>query len=187
MMTKKSTAPAEAFIVPSLAEVDDVYGGLVAKRSELNTASSDARAARRAAERELEADESREIRPGVAELLGDGPSAKSTKREAVAAARQREIDINAALTVVELRLRDAKTAAVRAATACVRPEWDRRTKALCDALKVADAAHRDLWALRHELEAGDVPPTQFGAWPYFLGASDDEKIANYLREVGHHA
>lgn len=185
MMTKKSVAPIEPFRVPSLADVDDVYAGLVAKRIELHAAAGEARIARRAAERELDADTSREVRPGVAALLGDGASAKALKRKAVADAKQLELDVAAALTVVEHRLRDAKTAAVRAATARVRPEWDRRVKTLCDALKVVDAAHRDLWSLRQDIEVEDIPPSQFGAWPFFLGASDEGKIANFLREAGH--
>ncbi|RLP21980.1 hypothetical protein [Mesorhizobium sp. YM1C-6-2] len=185
MALLKKNAAAEPYQVPTLAECDETYGTLVAKRGELHTAGGEARTARKAAERELAADTSREVRPGVAELLGDGPSAKALKRKAVAEAKQRESDIETALTVIEQRIRDARTAAVRAAVAKVRPEWDRRMKVLCDAFKVADAAHRDLWSLRQDLDAEDISPAHLGAWPFFLGEPADGRIASFLKEAGY--
>lgn len=178
---------AEPYRVPTLAEADDTYGALIAKRSELNALSGEARAARKTAERELAADTSPEVRPGVAELLGDGPSAKSAKRKAVAEAKQREADVDAAMATLELRIRDAKTPAVRSVIAKVQPEWQCRMTALTDALKIVDAAHRDLWALRTDLEAEDVTHAHLGPWPFFLGESGESRVANFLKEVGYAA
>jgi hypothetical protein len=180
---KRKTEP---YRVPSLAEADpETYGALAAKQLELNTLSGTARAARKAAERELAADTTQYVRPGVAELLGDGPSAKASKRKAVADAKQREADIEAALVTISQRIRDAKTPAVRAAVAKVRPEWNRRMGALCDALQVVDDAHRDLWSLRQDLEAEDISPAHLGPWPYFLGDADGSRISSFLKEVGY--
>jgi hypothetical protein len=187
MALLKKAAMAEPFRVPSLADVDETYGALVTRRSELNVKLSEAMQARRAAEKELAADTSREVRPGVAALLGDGESAKALKRRAAAEAKQAVSDIETALVEVERRLRDAKTAAVRSMIARVRPEWDKRTRELAETLKAAQAAHLRFEDLRLELEAEDVSSDYFGPRPFFLGDAKDGRIANYLREAGYGA
>ena len=182
-MSRKANEP---FHVPSLAEADpDGYGVLVAKRAEQHDLGGEARKAVRSAERELDADNSREIRPGVAELLGDSGSTKADKRVALAAARQQAADVDAALLVIEQRIRDAKTAALRRAIAIVRPEFDRRMQALCDALKAADSAHREFDELCQSLEHEDISVGHLGPRPHFLGAAGDGRIAAFLKEAGH--
>jgi hypothetical protein len=185
MALLKKAAAAEPYRVPSLAEVDETYGMLVTRRSELNVKLSEAMQSRRKAEKELAADTSREVRPGVAALLGDGESAKSLRRRAVAEAKQAVADIEAALTEVERRLRDAKTGAVRSMIARVRPEWKKRTSALAETLKAAQAAHIALDDLRLMAEAEDVSSDYFGPRPFFLGDAKDGRIANYLKEAGY--
>jgi hypothetical protein len=184
-LLKKAAAVAEPFVVPSLADVDDTYGILVAKRAELHAKLSDAAAANRMAEQELASDTSKEVSLAVSELLGDGPSAKTLKRRALADARQAVTDIEAALVEVDHRIRDAKPAALRAAIARIRPEWQKRTTALCNALAVAQAAHVELDSLRRDMEAEDVSSDHVGPRPYFLGDAKDGRIAAYFRETGY--
>ncbi len=187
-LLKKAAAVAEPFVVPSLAEAEpEVYGKLIEKRAELNQRVGEASSAASLAASELAADTSKEVRPAVAALLGDGQSAKSLKRRALAEARQLESDIEVAITEVERRIRDAKTPALRAVIARVRPEWEKRTKALCEALDVVKAAHVNLDDLRLALEAEDVSSDHIGPRPFFLGDARDGKIAAYFKEVGYGA
>src|SRR5690606_13633958 len=136
MLGKKKVEP---FVVPTLAEADpETYGALIAKRAELQVKAGEARKAEKAAERELATDTRQDLRPAVAELLADGATSKPNKRQALTAAKAHASDVEAALSVIEQRIRDAKTVAVRAAIALVRPEFDRRMRSLCDALKLVD-------------------------------------------------
>ncbi len=179
-------APDAAKHVPGLAEADpETYGALTAKIAELNGAFSAAVAVRREAERTLKAHEGPSLRAGVAELLGDrAATGYGAKVAAVRDARQRVADVEAAIAIAGQRLRDAKSAAARQVVAKVRPEWERRRKALCGALEAAQAAHVALYELRQAVEHEDVDPALFGAWPYFLGDARDSRISGFLREVG---
>lgn len=182
-LLKSKPAP---FKMPSLADADETYAGLVAKRAELHAKNGLARKARIEAERDLAADASPEVPAGVAALLGDGPTSKSNKRQILAEARRLEADIQGALTVVEQRIRDAQPAALRAAVALARPEYDRRLRALTDALKVAAVAHRELHDFYMDCEAVEVSPDRFGPRPFFLGdARDGGKIGQFLKETSH--
>ena len=175
-----------AYRVPSLAECDpDHYGALIAKRLELHSTASEARKARKDAERTLAEDTSRDIRPSVAELLGDGPSAKARKRQVVTEARQRETDFDAALAVIEQRIRDARSTAVRKAITVVKPEFDRRLQALCEILAAADVAHKEFAEFCEELEDAEISIGHLGARPFFLGDRHDSKIGTFLKEVGY--
>jgi hypothetical protein len=181
--------PAEdaARHVPSLADADrELFGALTAKIEELHASLAEANAAKREAERILAAHEGPSLRAGVAELLGDdAATGRAAKAAAVRVARQRVADIEAAITIAGHRLRDAKPAAVRAVVAKVRPEWQKRMKALTSALEATRAAHVALHELRQALEAEDVDPAHFGAWPYFLGDARDSKIDGFLKEIQH--
>jgi hypothetical protein len=173
--------------VPSLAEADpEVYGALTAKVAELNARLSEANAALREAERALAAHEGPSIRASVADLLGDdATTGRAAKAAAVRDARQRVADIEAAITIAGHRLRDAKSAAVRAVVAKVRPEWQKRIKALTSALEATRTAHIALHDLRQAIEHEDVDAALFGPWPYFLGDARDSKIDGFLKEVQH--
>lgn len=183
---KLDTGDASAF-VPSLAEADDTYGALVARRGELNDKLRDATAAQREADAALAADSGSGVRAGVAELLGDeAEGSRRAKAEALRKARQQVADIDDALTIVGQRLRDAHVAASRAACAKVRPEFSKRVKALAKALIAADEAHRALDDLFLALESEDIATGTLGqVRPYFLGGARDQqrRIATYLKEV----
>lgn len=173
--------------VPSLAEADpETYGKLVAKIAELNGTLSSAYVEKRTAEKALAAHEGPSLRVGVAELLGDDSVAgRASKVAAVREARQRVADIEAAITIAQQRLRDAKTAATRAVIPKVKPEWDKRTKALCDALKAAQTAHIAFDELRQALEAEEVSADHLGQRPHFLGDARDGHISRFLKEAGY--
>ncbi|TIQ42535.1 hypothetical protein [Mesorhizobium sp.] len=182
---KHAAAPAELYHVPSLAECDDLYAGLLSKRVELNERLRELGAEERELEKAIAADPTPEVRPNIAALLGDGPTAKSMNRKKLAEVRTNKADHEAALRAIESRIRDAKTPAVRKAIALVKPEWDRRTRVLCEALKVVEMAHRELAMLAEDVEAEDIGASYFGQRPGFLGDPRDGRIAAYLKEVGH--
>lgn len=175
--------------VPSLAEADpETYGKLTDKIAELNVTLSAAYAEKRTAEKELAAHEGPSLRVGVAALLGDDSVASRTSKVAsVREARQRVADVESAITIAQQRLRDARTGAVRAVVARVRPEWTKRTKALCDALKAAQTAHTAFDELRQALDAEDVPSDHLGPRPFFLGDARDGHISRFLKESGYAA
>lgn len=178
--------PTEAFRVPSLADADTGYAALQAKLSELRDRQGEALRESRSLEKAIAADPARDVRPSLAELLGDEPGAKSVNRKRLAEVKSLLADLEAALGVVEQRLRDAKTAASRAVCAIVRPEYARRVKAMIDAATLLDAAHKEYDDLRAQFELEDV------AWgslmpmtPAFLGDSNDpdRRIAKFIREA----
>ncbi|RUV89198.1 hypothetical protein EOA46_22630 [Mesorhizobium sp. M1A.F.Ca.IN.022.05.2.1] len=182
---KPAEAPAEPYHVPSLAECDDVYAGLLSKRAELNERLRGLDAEARQIEKEIAADPTPEVRPSVAALLGDGPTAKAANRKKLADVRADRADHEVASRAIEQRIRDAKTPAVRKAIALVRPEWDRRQKELCEALAVVEKAHRSLNDLAEGLEAEDIGSSHFGNRAHFLGDARDGHIARYLKEAGY--
>ncbi|MDX8521307.1 hypothetical protein RFN30_24070 [Mesorhizobium sp. VK23D] len=178
-------AEAAPFRVPSLAECDDVYAGLLSRRAELNERLRELIAEGRQIEKLIEADPAPEVRPSIAALLGDGPTANAANRKRLAEVRTDKSDHEAALRAIESRIRDAKTPAVRQAIALVRPEWDRRQKVLCEALAVVERAHRDLAMLADDVEAEDIGSSHFGQRPHFLGDARDGHVQRYLKEAGH--
>ncbi|PBB84571.1 hypothetical protein [Mesorhizobium sp. WSM3876] len=184
---KKPAEAAEPYHVPSLAECDDVYAGLLSKRGELNERLRALGAEERELEKAIAADPTPEVRPSVAALLGDGPTAKAANRKKLAELRTDKSDHEVALRAIEQRLRDAKTPAVRKAIALIKPEWDQRQRALCEALAVVDKAHRSLNDLAEDIDAEDIGSSHFGNRAHFLGDARDGHIARYLREVGHNA
>ncbi|TGP22659.1 MULTISPECIES: hypothetical protein [unclassified Mesorhizobium] len=140
-------------------------------------------------ERELEkaiaADPTPDVRPSIAALLGDGPTAKAANRKKLADVRADRADHEVASRAIEHRIRDAKTPAVRKAIALVRPEWDRRQRELCEALVVVEKAHRDLAMLADDVEAEDIGSSHFGQRPHFLGDARDGHISRFLKESGY--
>lgn len=183
---KRSEQPVEPYIVASLTDVDPGLGELVAKREQFHEEMRTAATEVRQAEKDLAGDTSVELRPGVARLLGDIDSPKSIKRLALKAAKERRADLDAAVSIIERRVADARPAANRAACAAVKPEFDRRLGALCDALRVVDAAHQEFDQLCQALEAEDIQYGSLGPRPFFLGGArePDRQIVRFLREAG---
>ncbi|TIS53032.1 MAG: hypothetical protein E5W91_32680 [Mesorhizobium sp.] len=180
---------ADAYHVPTLEESSDVYAALRTKKLEINNEMSAAVTERRGLEKAIAADTSREVRPAIAELLGDAPSGKALSRRRVAELKQREADLEAALRIVDQRLTDAHTEASRAACAKVRPEFAKRVGAMIEAMKALDAAHLSFEELCRDLEAEDIRYGTLGqVKPYFLGDAHDGsgRIANYLKEAREH-
>jgi hypothetical protein len=186
LLKKSTSATAEPFRVPSLADVDDVYAGLLTKRGELNDKSNELRQEKRALEKIIAADTSREVRPAIAELLGDAPGTKALNRKRLAEVRAEIADVESAQTVVEQRLRDAKGAASIAVCARVRPEYAKRVQAMVAAAKALDEAHRSYDELRYQFDVEDVSwMSLIPMTPAFLGASNepDRRLARFVREA----
>ncbi|MCA0000927.1 MULTISPECIES: hypothetical protein [unclassified Mesorhizobium] len=172
--------------MPTLEECSDVYAVLKTKKAEINSGMSAAVAERRGLEKAIAADTSREVRPAIAELLGDAPSGKALSRKRVAELKQLEGDLEAAQRIVDQRISDAHTEASRAACAAVRPEFANRVVAMVEAMKVLDAAHQSFEDLCRDLEAEDIRYGTLGQMkPFFLGDAKDGsgRIANYLKEA----
>lgn len=182
---KKAASAAEPFHVPTLAEACEVYAALETKVADLQRQDSEAAKAVREAEAEIAANPAPAVRASVAELLGDGVPTTTSARQRLADANRKRADIAAALEILRQRIRDAKGPAARKAAALVRPEFDRRSKALCDALLAADAAHQEIERFFNDLEAADIEVSLLGERPFFLGnpREADRHIVRYVRQA----
>ncbi len=181
-MITKPKPPAEPFRVPDLAESDAAYAELQQKQLELTALHATKTAEVRALEKAIAADNSREVAPGIAALLGDEPSGKALSRKRLAELKSELRDIAAALEVVRVRISDRRTIASRAACAAVKPEYGRRVRALAEALKAAQAAREHYESLIDDLDANDIArgsliPMQ----PIFLGDRRDGHVDRWLR------
>lgn len=177
---------ADAYRVPTLEESSDVYAALKTKKVEMSNEMSASVTERRGLEKQIAADTSREVRPAIAELLGDAPSGKALSRRRVAELKQREADLEAALRIVDQRLSDAHTEASRASCAVVRPEFAKRVGAMVEAMKALDTAHQSFEELCRDLEAEDIRYGQLGqVKPFYLGDATDpaRRIVSYIREA----
>jgi hypothetical protein len=186
--TPKAKA-ADVYRVPTLEECSDIYAGLKVKKFDMNNEMSAAVTERRALEKAIAADTSREVPSAVAELLGDAPSGKAMSRRRVAELKQREADLEVALRIVDQRLTDAHGEASRLACAAIRPEFAKRVGAMVDAMKVLDEAHQAFETLCMDLEAEDVRYGTLGQMkPFFLGSAADGsgRISNYIKEAREH-
>jgi hypothetical protein len=186
LLKKSTSAAAEPYVVPSLAEVDDVYAGLLTKRADLSAKMNALMTEKRALEKAIEADTSREVRPAIAELLGDEPGTKALNRKRLAEVRAEIADVDMAQTVLEQRIRDAKGAASAAVCARVRPEYAKRVQAMVAAARALDEAHAAYDELRNQFDAEDVAWTSLiPMTPAFLGASyePDRRLARFVREA----
>ncbi|WP_027060540.1 hypothetical protein [Mesorhizobium loti] len=184
---KTVAAPAaEPFRVPNLAEADpETYGALVQKRDDLTVRLRALKAEAANLTQLIEADTSRDVRPALAALLGDEPGTKSINRGKLAETQKLSSDLSEAIGVIEQRIRDAKSGAVRRLVALARPEWDRRFSALTEGLKIAAVAYRDLDKLREDLDAEDAAShfTNSVNYPSFLGSARDGHLTRFLRET----
>jgi hypothetical protein len=186
MALLKKAVAAEPYVVPSLAEVDEIYAGLLTKQGELNNKLSALRQEKRTLEKAIDTDKSREVKPSIAELLGDEPGTKALNRKRLAEVRAEIADVEMALTVVDQRIRDAKGPASTAVCAAVRPEYAKRVKAMVEAAKMLDEAHKSYDELRFQFEANDIAWTSLRPMtPAFLGASNeqDRRLARFVREA----
>ncbi|MDF2810516.1 MAG: hypothetical protein K0S56_1547 [Microvirga sp.] len=148
-------SPPSAYQVPPLTSVP-AYAALAAKRTELQELQTASRRELRKLERELTETPMPALRAGVAALLGEATVEPTGVHERIAELRRTERDAAAALSVIEQRLREARSSASRVVCGEVRPEYARRVAALCRALEVLAAERRAYDELRDQLEAEDI-------------------------------
>ncbi|KQZ27893.1 hypothetical protein ASD50_20300 [Mesorhizobium sp. Root552] len=187
-LLKKPTvsASADPFRVPSLAEVDKDYAALLLKQSDLAARQIDLEREKRSLEKAIAADTSAEVKPAIAELLGDAPGSKAINRRRVAEIRSEISDVEQAQRVLRQRISDARGRASTAVVAVSRPEYAKRVKAMVVAMYALDAAHKDYDELRSQFEAEDISWTSLIPMsPTFLGSSNepDRRIARFIAEA----
>lgn len=182
MIGKKPTATTGSFRVPSLAEVDTTYADLLQKQAELTSRQSDLEREKRAVEKEIAADTSRDISPAIAELLGDEPGAKSLNRRRVAEIRKEIADIESAQIVLRQRLADARGRASTAVVAASRMEYARRVKAMVAAIEALSVARAEYDKIVDDFVANDVAWTSLTPLqPTFCGDRQDGHLQRWLR------
>jgi hypothetical protein len=182
-LLKKSTPAApDPFRVPSLAEVDRDYAAMLQKQSELTSRQSDLEREKRAVEKEIAADTSREVSPAIAELLGDEPGTKSLNRRRVAEIRKELSDIEAAQIVLRQRLQDARGRASTAVVAASRMEYARRVRAMVVAIEALSVARAEYDKIVDDFVANDVAWTSLTPLqPTFCGDRHDGHMQRWLR------
>lgn len=177
---------ADAYRVPSQAESLPDLGSLVDRENEISSAVRADRAELKLLERELAVDDTPEVHPDVAALLGDTPSPKASKRKAIAETRHRIAVAETALAEIQKRRMALGTKASLAVCDAVRPEVAKRVAALTSALQAADIAHSSLDELILAIEAEGVSWASLGPIrPFFLGDANDaqRRIATYTKDV----
>lgn len=191
---KRPTAP-EPFRVRSLAEADPGYATLLEKQGEL-----------RAARSRLDAEEGEllfklsnakpsdaPVNRRVAALLGEevdesDPAVDGLRARFTACQAERR-DVDAALRVVEDRLRAARMAASRVIAGEAEPEFRRRASALALALAAAYEAHLAVEEVIDALQRADVafvrsPFMDGRAVPLFGHTWDRQgRVAAWFREA----
>lgn len=188
MMTKRTAAP---IVVPTLAESDAEYRAISERANALNEEIRALRPEQKNLRAEIAADDTREISPAVAELLGQPPSLKAEKRKRLGEVTRRLADTDTALGMLRQEQQRAESRASTALCLAMQPEFTKRVAALCAALEVVDAAHHDLDELRLAVEAEGANIGSLGpVMPYFLGGAREpqRRIAEYvksMREAGY--
>jgi hypothetical protein len=189
LLSKKSP-PVEAatseFRIPSLKEVDAEYGALLDRRAALQTTHARLQAEIRQCQDELGRQPAPAFRPEVAELLGEEAGSASTLRTQIREKLAQVAHHEAALRVIEDRIRQAiGTASVKACER-VRPEYGRRVQAICRALLALKEAYAELDSLKNGLESEDIQWTRLTPLlPTFVGSlrEPDSHINRYFREA----
>lgn len=182
MIGKKPTATTGSFRVPSLAEVDTTYADLLQKQAELTSRQSDLEREKRAVEKEIAADTSREVSPAIAELLGDEPGTKSLNRRRVAEIRKEIADIEQAVVVLRQRLQDARGRASTAVVAASRMEYAKRVRAMVAAIEALSVARAEYDKIVDDFVANDVAWTSLTPLqPTFCGDRQDGHVQRWLR------
>ncbi|ADH91621.1 conserved hypothetical protein [Ancylobacter novellus DSM 506] len=151
----KATTTDSAYRVPPLTSVP-AYAALAAKRAEMQDLQTASRRELRKLERELTETPMPALRAGVAALLGEATVEQSGVHERIADLKRTDRDATAALTVIDQRLREARSSASRVVCDEVRPEYARRVAALCRALEALAAERKAYDDLRGQLEAEDI-------------------------------
>ncbi|HEY8577596.1 MAG TPA: hypothetical protein VIL88_14815 [Devosia sp.] len=186
LLSKKPAAVEPNYRVPSLQEVDDEYGVLLERRSALQTTHARLQAEIRQCQDELGRQPAPAFKPEVAELLGEDAGSASTLRTQIREKTAQVAHHDAALQVIEDRLRQAVGAASLKVCEQVRPEYGRRVQQVCRALLALESAYAELDTLKNDLEREDVQWTRLTPMlPTFLGPlrDPDNRIARYLREA----
>ncbi|RWN99372.1 hypothetical protein [Mesorhizobium sp.] len=177
---------ADGYRVPSQAESLPELGIIVEKETGISDAVRGDRAELKLLERELAVDDTPEVHPDVAALLGDAPSTKAMKRKAIAETRHRLAVGETALAEIQKRRMALGTKANKAVCDAVRPEVAKRVAAVVTALKAADVAHGELNELILAVEAEGVSWSSLGPIrPFFMGDHRDaqRKVATYIKDV----
>jgi len=194
ILSKKRPPTPEPFRVRSLAEADPAYATLLEKQGELRGTRS-----------RLDAEESEllfrlsnakpsdaPVNRRVAALLGDevdetDPAADGLRARFTACQAERR-DVDAALRVVEDRLRGARMTASKLITAEVEPEYRRRVAALGAALAETYAAHAAVEEIPMALQRADIAFTSAfteGRATRVLGRPRDKqgRVAAFFQEA----
>ena len=180
---------AKAYQVPAPETLDSDLADLLARQSAMQIESGANATEMRRLEKAIAADKTPEVRPGVAELLGDPVSGKAGMRAELARLRGRQRDLDAAQEAIRGRLRDARSKASIAVCEHARPEYRRRVAAIVAALEALKAAREDYHLLIDAFEANDVSWTRLV--PVSLGWMGDrrdghiERFIKDAREAGH--
>lgn len=190
----KTTLPAD-FRVPSLADASPEYGELQRRLATLDTAHAALTREARTLQKDIAASPTPRVRPGVAALIGDDPVDGGAAKVAKLADLQRSIaDHDAALAEVRRRLIVARGPASTAARAAVKPEYQRRVRAVCEALVAAEEARAAYEDMRSQFEAEDIEWTGLGVLALgFLGDRDGgksfhiQRVLREAREAGNYA
>lgn len=182
MIGKKPTATTGSFRVPSLAEVDSDYAALLQKQAELTARQAELEREKRAVEKAIAADTSREVKPEIAALLGDEPGSKALNRRRVAEIRSEIADIEQAVIVLRQRLADARGRASTAVVAASRMEYARRVRAMVVAIEALSVARAEYDKIVDDFVANDVAWTSLTPLqPTFCGDRHDGHMQRWLR------
>jgi len=178
------------FRIPTLAEADADYASMEAKLAELALEASRTDAEIDALAADIAARPAPRIQAGVAALLGETVDQTLASRPArLMELRKHAADVDAAIEIIRLRMRDRQGQASVAVCAVVRAEYGKRIAALVEALDAVHAARLHADALLDELEGEGVQITYLPAIrANFLGERNDghiQRFANEAREAGY--
>lgn len=184
ILKKTPAAPAEPFRVLTLAEASSDYAALAEKRGDLLAERASLESEKLDLERKIAADTTPEMRPSVAELLGDPASGKAMMRKRLAEIIGRLRDLEAAIEIVGRRIGEARTKASLIVSEAAKPEYGRRVAAICRALEAVAAARAEYAELVDQFERNDISWLRLMPFqPSFLGDPRDGHLAQYIQEA----
>lgn len=184
-LLKKSAAPAEPFVVPSLEDTSPEYSRLLEQRATLIAEDGSLREEAERLYETIRTMPAPKIPLAVAEKLGD--VVEDSKAKLVA--RHREIEreravIAQALEEIRKRLNDERTRASVAVCEIVKPEFARRVAEICDGLKAVHTARMAYVELVDALNAEDIAWTRLGSVGLgFLGDHLDGHVQRVIKEA----
>lgn len=178
--------PADAFVVPSLAEASPPYAQQLVKLQDLNDQQSKVRAEIRRVDEEFRQARSvpgERISASVAELLGDGADSSVALRNELAELRRRAADIETAIEIQQRRIAEAKSPASALVVAASRDEYRKRVAAVARAAAELHQARLAYLDLKWQFEAEDVAWTALGPISIgFLGDHTDGPLVALSKE-----